>query len=220
MSTMAAITEPMTLATDLVLGTFAIALSLRLRKRTEGQERYAARWWALALFFAGLAAIVGGCWHGFTEWLSPLTAWVLWRITVWSVGAGGCAMLLGTIQARIPRARRQPLRILALAQFAIYAGWMLFHHEFIFVIIDYGLAMVVVLLVHGWAWVRSRRTADGWILAGVAVSVVAAAVQALELAPHPHFNHNDLYHVIQMVGLWCFFSGGSHLHDSDSPQEP
>ena len=28
-----------------------------------------------------------------------------------------------------------------------------------------------------------------------------------------HFNHNDLYHVIQMVGLYCFYRGALALHE-------
>ena len=42
-----------------------------------------------------------------------------------------------------------------------------------------------------------------WLTAGVGVSVVAGAIQAFRLAPHSRFNHNDLFHVVQMVALYC-----------------
>jgi Family of unknown function (DUF6962) len=29
-----------------------------------------------------------------------------------------------------------------------------------------------------------------------------------------HFNHNDLYHVIQMVGMYVFYKGAILLRDS------
>jgi hypothetical protein len=38
-------------------------------------------------------------------------------------------------------------------------------------------------------------------------------VQARRLAPHRLFNHNDLYHVIQMVALYAFYRGGLQLVD-------
>ena len=45
------------------------------------------------------------------------------------------------------------------------------------------------------------------MLAGVAVSVLAALVQASGFALHAHFNHNDLYHVIQIAAMFAFYKG-------------
>jgi hypothetical protein len=42
---------------------------------------------------------------------------------------------------------------------------------------------------------------------------VAGIVQARRLALHRLFNHNDLYHVIQMVALYTFYRGGLLLVD-------
>ena len=52
-----------------------------------------------------------------------------------------------------------------------------------------------------------------WLIAGVLVSLVAGIVQARRLALHRQFNHNDLYHVIQMVALYAFYRGGALLVD-------
>ena len=52
-----------------------------------------------------------------------------------------------------------------------------------------------------------------WLITGVLVSLVAAIVQARRLALHRHFNHNDLYHVIQMAALYAFYRGGAVLVD-------
>jgi hypothetical protein len=45
------------------------------------------------------------------------------------------------------------------------------------------------------------------MISAVAVSVAAAGVQAMHLAPHPGFNHNDLYHVMQIAAMWLFYRG-------------
>ena len=37
--------------------------------------------------------------------------------------------------------------------------------------------------------------------------------EARRLALHRHFNHNDLYHVIQIVALYLFYRGGALLVD-------
>jgi hypothetical protein len=67
--------------------------------------------------------------------------------------------------------------------------------------------MLVVLAGHLWAWRARRFEWAKWIAAGVAVSFVGAGVQMSGFGLHEHFNHNDLYHVIQMVGLWLFWRG-------------
>jgi hypothetical protein len=55
--------------------------------------------------------------------------------------------------------------------------------------------------------------ASYWVLAAIAVSAVAGAVQFYRVALHEHFNHNDLYHVIQIVGVVLFFRGGKLLRE-------
>jgi hypothetical protein len=46
-----------------------------------------------------------------------------------------------------------------------------------------------------------------WLKRGLTVSVIGLVVQKLGLAPSPYFNHNDLYHLIQIVGFWCLYQG-------------
>lgn len=214
------VAEPMTLLTDLLLGGLGLTLARRLSHTARGDGRRAARWWVLALAAAGLAALAGGIWHGFHQGWAPLTGWLLWRATVWSVGVASCAMLVATFHARVRAPLRGKLQILAVVQFAIYGLWMIGHSDFQWVIADYVPAMAVVLGLHGWAFWRRRLPADGWMVAGVAVSLAAAAVQALELAPDPRFNHNDLYHVIQMAALACFYRGARGLLDLDPAASP
>jgi hypothetical protein len=55
---------------------------------------------------------------------------------------------------------------------------------------------------------------NAWIVTGVAVSALGALVQASGLAPHRHFNHNDLYHVIQLAAMFLLYRGARRLTDS------
>jgi hypothetical protein len=52
-----------------------------------------------------------------------------------------------------------------------------------------------------------------WILAGVAVSIAAGAVQASGFDLYRHFNHNDLYHVIQIAAMLLYSRGARPLVD-------
>ena len=59
---------------------------------------------------------------------------------------------------------------------------------------------------------RARRSGHSWLKRAVAVSLLGLAVLVFKLSPHPHFNHNDFYHVIQMGGLYCLYHGAVLLH--------
>ena len=81
------------------------------------------------------------------------------------------------------------------------------HDEFIWVVIDSGSALLFVAVLH----TIKRDAAWRWMVGGVALSVVAVGVQVAQLAPHPQFNHNDLYHVIQIAALWLLYRGARLL---------
>ncbi len=58
----------------------------------------------------------------------------------------------------------------------------------------------------------ARRSGHSWLKRAVAVSLLGVVVLVFRLSPHPLFNHNDLYHVIQMGGLICLYRGAVLLH--------
>ena len=57
-----------------------------------------------------------------------------------------------------------------------------------------------------------RSAGHRWLKRAVAVSLAGLAVLVLKLAPQRHFNHNDVYHLIQMGGLYCLYRGAELLH--------
>jgi hypothetical protein len=137
----------------------------------------ASRFWALAFFALGLGALLGGTWHGF--WQSDL----LWKATTLSTGK-----------------LRAGLMAFAVVKLFAYAAWMLQHDDFIWVVTDTASALLVVAILHAWRF-------NGWILLGVAVSILAGLAQASGFALHQRFNHNDLYHVLQIAAMFLFYRG-------------
>jgi hypothetical protein len=86
--------------------------------------------------------------------------------------------------------------------------------DFRYVVYDYAGTLVGLLALAAWLGWRGRPGA-GWIAGGVAVSLAGAVIQRARAAPCPGFNHNDLFHVIQAVGLYLYFQGGRRLEDAD-----
>ncbi len=57
---------------------------------------------------------------------------------------------------------------------------------------------------------NARRLGHRWLKWAVAISLLALGILVFKLSPHPQFNQNDLYHVIQMAGLYCLYRGAIH----------
>lgn len=193
------LSEPMTLATDYLLGVVTAWLCVRLARSRQSQK--SRTFWALAFAAVALAAFIGGTWHGF------LQGKLLWKATLLAAGGASFAMLAGSAFAVLSGTPRAVLLALASVKFLVYAAVMLTRDEFLFVVIDSGIAFALVAALHLWRW-------NAWIVAGVAVSVLGALVQASGLAPHRHFNHNDLYHVIQVAAMLLLYRGARRLTDS------
>src|SRR5688572_16899499 len=82
--------------------------------------------------------------------------------------------------------------------------------DFLWVIIDYGIALLIVAVVQ----LTRRGPSTPWVIGSIAVSVIGALVQMSGLRLHEHFNHNDLYHVIQFVALWLLYRAGKLTNPS------
>lgn len=189
----------MTLITDYLLGAVTAYLAWRLF-HNRGAER-SRRWWSRAFVALAVGAFLGGTWHGLVQ------SEALWTATLIAVGVASSAMMIATAFATLPARGRSTVIGVAAAMLVVYAGWVIVDERFIVVLADTAVAFAVVAALHLWKW-------NGPILAGVAVSLVAAAVQASGLALHPHFNHNDLYHVIQIAAMVLFYRGARSLKDS------
>ncbi|HJT60608.1 MAG TPA: hypothetical protein VJ797_02925 [Burkholderiales bacterium] len=189
--------EPMTVLTDYALGGMATWLSLLLFPNPQASRRL----WALAFAALAAAAFLGGTWHGF------LQSALLWKATTLSAGVASFGMVAGSSYAVFSGPIRAFMLTAALAKLVVYSVWMLGHDAFLYVVIDTAIAFLVVAAIHLWKW-------NGPILAGVAVSIAGAAVQASGFRLHEHFNHNDLYHVIQMVALVLLYRGAKRLQSS------
>jgi len=180
------VNEPTTALTDYALAAVSIFLGLKLVEKS--------KFWAVAFLALGLGALLGGTWHGF--WQNDF----LWKATTLSVGVASFGMVAGSADALTTGGLRAGLISFAAGKLFAYVAWMLFHDDFIWVVADTAAALGIVAVLHVLKW-------NPWILAGVAVSVLAGLAHASGLALHEHFNHNDLYHVLQTAALVLLYRG-------------
>ncbi len=205
------ITEPMTMATDYLLAVVAWVLAFRLMTRGRRDASRPALLWGSAFLFTGIAAFAGGTFHGFTLILSSSVLGALWKVTCYSLGIGSLALLAGIADAVLSRRWFAVISAAALVKFILYAIELLRSDDFRLVVMDYAISMVAVLVIAAIDWIHRKSRSSPWIVGGILVSFVAAAIQASGLTVHQHFNHNDLYHVVQIGGLWLLYRGGIEL---------
>ena len=203
------IAEPTTALTDYALAGVTGWLAHALYRSREGRRARAL--WTLAFAALALAAALGGTWHGFSPAFAEMAVALVWKATVLSVGVASFGMFAGSAAATFPGRVGNALLAIAAAKLAVFSAWMLFRSEYIYVIVDTGIALAAVAALHGWSAIRNRDRASLRILAGVGVSLLAAAVQASGFALHRHFNHNDLYHVMQIGAMLLLYAGARRL---------
>lgn len=206
----------MTVVTDLALGFCNARWGVALFRQGCTQRQYSQVLWGLGFLAAAVAAILGGASHAVGE-QSPDTRRKLWKGTTLATGFTSASMFASTALACTTRPTRERLLLGTLGKLLAYCGWMTNHDRFLYVIIDYGTAMAGIVTFHGPRALRGGAANSRYILGGVVVSVVAAFIQMRKITLHRHFNHNDLYHLIQIGACYLFFRGGRLLQDRREP---
>jgi hypothetical protein len=212
------ITEPAVTLTDYALAIECAVFVLLLMRRDAG-DRTLRFWFVVFFASAGAASLLGGTVHGFFPDAASNGRQILWQVTLlailvtslaaWNIGA---ALLLSPRTARI-------VRVLAIAQLLIFSFVVLFvRHEFFIAIIAYLPATLFLLIGLVGAYRSRRLSALRWGITGLGLTFLAAAVQRLHIAVHPHyFDHNALYHVIQGSALWMIFLAARALSSARPP---
>lgn len=207
------IAEPMTMLTDYLLAGWTAFLAWRLLGMARQTSSRAQRWWGWAFIGSAVAAATGGSYHGLAPVFPAGALLFLWKVTVYAVGLAGFCLLIASALATLKRSARKWLFFAATLKFILYAVWMLWHESFFYVVLDYLPSLVVVLVLFSWRFLQSKEKSGAWVASGILISFIAAGIQQSGLPLHRHFNHNDLYHLVQMVGFYFLYRGGLLLQE-------
>ena len=129
------------------------------------------------------------------------------------MGLTGLFMTASAAFVALTGVARRAFLIAAGLQFAAYGAWVVGHNDFRYVIYDYVAAMLLTLGLFVWAFHRRLSRSAVWIAAAILVTFAASGIQASGLDLHRYFNHNDLYHVMQMGAAWLFYLGFRNCED-------
>lgn len=200
-------TELTTAATDAVLGLLCAGLALRLTAIS-----VPAPWkrnvWIGALVCMAVGSLLGAVVHGFT--MSDSTKNTLWKPLYLSLGLAVALVVVaassdwsGEATAR----RVLPWAIAAAVVFFAASQWL--GGAFLIFLIYEGVATLTALAIYTTLAVRGGLPGASLIAAGLALTLVAALVQASSLSARMvvNFDHNGLFHLVQIVAIIVMTGG-------------
>jgi hypothetical protein len=200
-------TELTTAATDAAVGLLCLAVLLRL-VAIPVNATWKRALWCCVFGLLGLASFLGAVVHGLE--LSESVRALLWRPLYLSLGLAVALFLIGGIhdwrgetaaRALLPWAIGIGVSFFALTQ--LLAGAFL-----IFVVYE-ATAMVATLAMYLILSTTGRLAGARMITVGIGLSIVAAAVQAsaLSLRLIVPFDHNGLFHLVQLMATAALANG-------------
>ena len=207
------ITEPMTVLTNVILAGVAFILGVRLSYGAAAASIASAGAIGFGLLSTAFAAALGAAAHGLDPRVDRVQRDRCWIAALYATGFVGAASVASVAYFATSGGVRTAILIVAALKLVIYLVSVARKPEFRVAAADYGGALAVLLAGAAYAYIRWRAPGAPWLIGGVLVSAAAGLVQGRRVMLHRQFNHNDLYHVIQIVALFLFYRGGVLLVD-------
>jgi Family of unknown function (DUF6962) len=200
-------TELTTAATDALLGLVCLAVAFQLAATPTPAA------WKRALWVAVFGLLSCGSWlgalaHGL-EW-SDATRAALWRPLYLSLGLAVALLFVGAVHDWWGEAASRQLLPWALgAGVLFFALTQILGGAFVLFLVYEGAATGVALIIYAALVITGGMPGAGAIAAGIALSLLAAAVQASDLGVRVivRFDHNALFHVVQIASIIVLASG-------------
>lgn len=197
-------TELTTAGTNLILAAVALyALVQILRSRPTQSVAQRAAVWAIAFGFLTVAALLGFFAHAFV--LSEAAEFLIWQPLFLSLGLTLSFFAIGVIIDLVELPASGPLiGAFVAAGVGFYAATLFLPGGFLVFIAYEAVLLVFALVSYAILSVRARVRYAHWMLAGIAVSIAAAAIQAtgaLSFRLIWQLDHNGIFHLVQVVGV-------------------
>jgi len=215
-------TELSTAATDAVLAVLALACIRWLAIRMS-DEPVKTRLWILVLALLAVASILGAVAHGFA--LSGDAIYLLWQPLFLSLGLVVALFVIAAVYDGVgPDAARRLLIPGLVVGAGFYLVTLLFPGTFLVFVLYEASAMLAALVLYGRLAARSGERWTWFMVLGIALNILAAGIQAsgeVRLNLGIPFDHNGVFHLVQMVaivtlvaGVGMSLPGGSHHTES------
>jgi hypothetical protein len=196
--------EQTTALTDFILAAVALGGILFLQwGPLQAGEFVRMAIWSTAVGLIGLAAALGAVAHGLI--LEQRLHQRIWRILNAALSLAVALFVVGVVIDLWGLPASYPaLPLMLLTGLGFYVLTSVYPGIFFVFIVYEGLALAFALAAYVFLSLRGELEGAGLIAAGIFTSIVAAGVQSrksLSFTLIWHFDHNGIYHLVQVVGL-------------------
>lgn len=204
-------TELTTSATDALLA-IECAVIITLLRRTAPTKRWRTNLWSWAFTLLAIASSLGALAHGF-EMSKPMRT-ALWAPLYLSLGILVILFILGAVADWQGLDVAKRLVSLGLgASTAFFAMTALLGGKFIVFIVYAGMILLGVMAIYTFLAATHRLKGAAVIALAILLNLAATGIQASTLSLHLlfPFDHNGLFHLVQMVSTgvlgWGLYLG-------------
>lgn len=206
-------TEQTTAATDLVLAVLAAACAVHLY-RVGRPDVFRRNLWSWVFGLLAVSAAIGAVAHGFK--MSAELNNLLWQPLNLLLGLTAALFSVGAVYDMWGRRVAQRLLPVMMAVGVLFYGVTVVlpdsvpSDEFLVFVVYETAVMLFALGTYCVLAIRGRLDGAGLIAAGILISIVAAAVQAigtLHFTVIWEFNRNGIFHLIQMPAILVLTAG-------------
>jgi hypothetical protein len=213
--------ELTTLLTDYILALFAFIIFLifiKIKTNTKGK-----RWIEFSYLFLSCSAFLAGTWHGFHN---TLPIWAFWVFSMFFLFASSFCILFGTLllffknrdHYTIPLwpsdvvVSNKTLRLLGLIltcfkTFLFFSIFSLNIEDFGIPYLDFSLSLLVIFCLALIKAISKKHFSYLWICTGIFFSFFGGILWMMKIPKYPHFNHNDVFHMLQTICVLLTYLG-------------
>jgi hypothetical protein len=203
-------TEQSTAITDILLALVAFGGILILsRNITNSNESWKIIIWSSAFGLIGLAAALGAVAHGLV--ISRTVHDRIWQLLNVLLALAVSLFVAGVVYDLWGLAVCfKVLPVMLAAGLGFFGATLLYPGIFFIFIVYEGLALIFALSAYIYLAVRGEPAGAAFMAAGILISILAAGIQAkksISLTVIWQFDHNGIYHIVQILGLILLLVG-------------
>ncbi len=200
-------TQQTTAITDAILGLLALSATvylLSLRRHNPWKIGI----WAAATGCLALASLLGAIVHGVK--MSVATSQLIWKPLYLALAITVALFVAGAVYDRWGReaSRRALVPVMAVGV-VVFGLTVAFLGPFQIFLAYEGLAMLFALWIYGYLALHHRMSGAWLMTSGIVVTLCAGLLQvsSLKLTLVWPFDHNGLFHLLQMPGVLALVAG-------------
>ena len=201
-------TEQTTALTDLLLALVSASGVYWIVRKGLHTDKKKTIIWTTAFTLLTAAALLGAIAHGVK--MSADTNELIWQPLNLFLGLSVALFVAGVVyDSNGFKIRKSIFFLILLFSFAFFAITLIFPGLFFVFILYEALAMLFALI--SYAFLMNRKFPGAtYMTLGIFISIIAAIIQSqesLNLNFIWNFDHNGLFHLTQIIGLFFLFSG-------------